>query len=139
MKKLILISALLFSFNGWTQTDNSIFFEDDEKKENPFSAWFDDLEYPRLVERGNYDGAVVCFNSNTKLYDIDDIRIYDTQLNGSRRYIKYETKDFFGNVKDSEIVWNPKTSTSCNITYNSTSDICILEDGKETDMKNCKK
>jgi len=112
---------------------------DSAEKENPFNAWFEDLEYPRLVARSNYDGAVVCFNSDTKLYDIDDIRIYDTQLNGSRRYIKYEATDFFGNVRDSEIVWDPKTSTSCNITYNTTRDVCVLENGKETNMKNCKK
>ena len=47
VKKLILISALLFSFNGWAED------------ENPFNPWFEDLEYPILVTRGNYDGAVV--------------------------------------------------------------------------------
>lgn len=111
MKKLILLSALLFSFNGWAEL------------------------YSGLMTKSDYDGAVVCFNSNTKIYDIKDIDIYKTQLNSRQdRYIKYKTKDF----REHQIIWNLVTSTSCNITYDTERSVCVI-DGEETDMKNCKK
>ena len=127
MKKLILIASLLFSLNGWAQD------------ENPFDAWFEDAEikYPRLEQVGNYDGVIVCFSDGTKTHDIDNLYILREDLEGIERSLDYETQDLFGNKKSGYLMWNGRSSTSCNITWNTYEEVCIKKDGSETDMKNC--
>jgi len=76
MKKLILISALLFSFNSIAE------------KENPFDAWDEDFESSEPISR-EYNQQIECFSNGKKIIDIDDVyvRSYD------RLSISYYTKN----------------------------------------------
>ena len=99
MKKLILISALLFSFNGWTQIDDSIFFTDDDDGYSPVVS--------------NYDGSIVCFSGSKKIFDLDNLTIEFDGLNLNRPRVEYTRKDIFGNLKSGKIT--PGSSASCNV------------------------
>jgi hypothetical protein len=123
MKKLILFSALLFSFNGWAED------------ENPFNAWSEDVEYPILVTRGNYDGSIVCFSDGTRTHTLTNVNILHEDLDGIEMSLSYQSK----NKRHGYLTWNSRSSTSCNITWNTDKEVCIKKDDSETNMKNCKK
>ena len=99
MKRLLILSALLFSFNGWAQIDDSIFFTDD------------DVSFSPVVS--NYDGSIVCFSGSKKIFDLDNLTIDFDGLNLNRPRVEYTRKDFFGNINSGKIT--PGTSASCNV------------------------
>jgi len=116
MKKLIILSALLLSFNGWGEYQNPCTTEqnpwmDDcstisEEKENPFNAWDEYFESSEPISR-EYNQQIECFSNGKKIIDIDDVyvRSYD------RNSISYDTKNGWGEI-------NPiRPDVTCHISF----------------------
>ena len=104
MKKIILISALLFSFNGWTQSNTEIHqsclaavdykgcvnLQEERRKSNCAFVRERYQEY----QRGNDDtnAFINIINGDKEESDVDD-EIFSSMLNASNEIIKENVKN----------------------------------------------
>lgn len=146
MKKLFILSLLLFSFNGWadltelTQEELDNLFGSDPYHlcvRNGATSTFDHEKYksyPCVKDNyPNFDGSIECFSGSKKVHSISDAAI----IRKRGGWYEYMIKDFWGNVREGEIIANLEVYT-CKMVEPTTQDACIDEKHMEIDMDNCK-